>query len=268
MKKQSFITLLAIPFLAACGGSNSNNSLWSSEYTEIMKTNLNNNVLPYIELENATISFDSVKGSVDLTAPSVTSEQSGEYKKRLVADGYTEVVTECLVEQFTSKGFHTYNKSVEGGVLYVDLYCLNSYGSYSTSGEFNVNAYYYDINEEATSPLAWTNIDLRIMTTFLNNQTLLECDVNDKVVTYETYTQTVKVSAPYADAVDVNAYVEKMIDNGYTQVTTGYEDNGFYQTEKVIDANSTLVVQTYTYHNGVNLGVEGSFYIDAFIKTI
>ena len=267
MKKFSLITLLAIPFLAACNNTNTT-SPWSNDFQQIMNTNLNENLLPYIELNNITVSYDSLNGSVNITAPNATSEETSSYKNRLLSDGYTEVVVEALKVDYTSKGFHTFSKEVAGGIIYIDLYCLNSYNSYSTSGEFNVNAYYYEILEDETTPLVWTTVDKRIMTTFLESQTLVACDVKDKTVSYDSMSEAVKVSAPHAEESEVTTYVTAMTSAGYTQITTGYESIGFYQVEKTIDSDSKLVVQTYTYHDGINLGTSGNFYIDAFIQTI
>lgn len=265
MKKLCLILLTAIPFLASCQ-NNDVGIQWSKTDQDIMKTHLNNNYLPYIELDELTVSYNRENESVDVTAPNVTEATFSGYKTLLQNDGYTEVVTDCLKEQYTSKGFYTYSKSVSNGVLYVDLYCKDKNSDYTTYGQFNVNAYYYEITAGEVEPVVWTVVEKRIMTTYLDGNILPHCDIANNLVTYDTDGECVRITAPYASATSVQNYLSTLTSNGYTQIATGNEAIGFYQSELPLASSKTLVVQTYTYYNGVNLGTEGEFFVDAFIR--
>lgn len=265
MKKLNLIFLLTIPFLASCGNNNEA-SKWSSEYNEIMETHLNGNYLPYIEGEGLTLTYNRAEDAVVVDIPNVDETTFANYKTSLLNDGYSEVVVECLKENYTAHGFHTYSKSVNKGVLYVDIYCLNSDNEYKTKGDMNIDAYFYEIVAGEQEPIVWTVVEKRIMKTYLKGNVLPLCDVANAVVTFDEEGHCVRISAPYASEESVQTYIQTLTTNGYTKVTTGNENIGFYQCELEIDTTTTLVVQTYTYHNQTNLGTSGEFFVDAFIE--
>lgn len=265
MKKIKLLSLLMLPFLVACN-SGATTSLWSETNIEIMEEHLSGNVLPYIELEGLTVTYNRSNTSVDLYAPSVTKATFDSYKSKLTGDGYTEVITDCLKDQYTSKGFHTYTKIVNTGVLYVDLYCLNANSQIAIGGSFNANAYFYEIVAGENEPIVWTVVEKRIMSTYLEGNILPYCGIANNSVTYDSVGENVRIYAPHADQDDVRGYLSTLTSNGYVEVTTGYEDVGFHEVNLTLSANKTLVVQVYTYSNGVNLGLEGEFYADAFIR--
>ncbi|MBR2505827.1 MAG: hypothetical protein IKB70_02650 [Bacilli bacterium] len=262
----------ALLLLASCGGSSS--TLWNEEDALIMKTHLNGHYLPFIQLDELTVEYNREKDCVSLNAPFISVEQLDAYQQTILDNGYQEVIEDCLIEQYTSLGLHTFTKSVDNGIIYIDTYAKDGY-EISTSGEFHADAYFYDIVAGENEPISWTVVEERIMETYLYGYVLPECEVANNIVTFEPYIDsdeytpdeekgTVTISAPYASSKEVQTYLSKLIDAKFVSVTTGYEDKGFFEVKLGIDEYIELHVQVYTYENDTYIGTSGEFYADAF----
>lgn len=269
--KKILLVLPALFTLISCGETS---NLWSDQDEEIMKTHLNNNLLPYISLDGIGATYNREKKCVSITATEEISEDKmKKYGQYVENDGYTKIEEECLKEDFTSKGFYTYSKSVNQGIIYIDVYSIMG-GSYNLSGgEFHVDAYFYEITVGEQEPITWTVVDERIMTTYLQGTILPYCDIANNVVTFSEYETphedpnekgTVIITAPYATSNEVANYLTTLKETGFEEITL--DEKYIYEVKKTINENYDLYVQLYTYTDEGYLADSGEFYADAWIQ--
>ena len=224
--KKVLMLVPAVLLLASCGGKPS--SLWNENDADIMNTHLNGNYLPFIQIDDLSVSYNREKECVSLTAPNITVDELDAYNLEIVNNGYTEIIEDCLLEDYTSLGLHTYSKTVNNGVIYIDTYAKDGY-EISTSGEFHADAYFYEIVAGENEPIEWTVVEERIMKTYLYDYVLPECQVANNIVTFEPYSNTdeytpneekgtVTISAPYASASEVQTYIDTLVSQSFTKI--------------------------------------------------
>ena len=269
--KKILLVLPALFTLISCGKTT---NPWSKQDEDIMRTHLNDNLLPYIALDGLTATYNREKKCVSLTATEeIDQEKMTKYGRHIENDGYTKIDEECLKENFTSLGFYTYSKPVDQGIIYMDVYSIKN-NSYSVDGgDFHVDAYFYEITVGEQEPVTWTVVEERIMTTYLDGTILPYCDIANNVVTFEEYSEphqdpnekgTVIITAPYATSNEVNTYLTTLKTAGFEEIDL--EESYIYEVKKTIRDDYDLYVQLYTYTAEGYLAESGEFYADAWIQ--
>lgn len=273
--KKHLLLLVPVLLLASCTGAGSS---WNIDDATLMNEHLNGYEIPYIHLERLTVSYNRELDCISIDAPEATNEQFENYKNNVEKEGYVEIKHPCLNDLYTSLGLHTYSKNVAGGVIFLDVYCIED-DRYSTNGEFNIDAYFYEIVSGEYTPYTWTVVDKRIMTTFLDGFIMPNCNIANNQVYFEEYISskddtpyaekgTVIIEAPHATQTEVQTYIDILKKDGFESVTTGSEDIGFFEVKKQHSDEYEVHVQLYTYYDEIHLGLEGIFYADVFCKKI
>lgn len=270
--KKSGLLLLPVMLLASCAGSSSN---WGIDEATLMSEHLNGYEIPYIHLERLTVSYNRELDCLSIDAPDISKDEFDEYKETVKNENYEEILHPCLEDKYTNQGWHTYSKNVSGGVIYLEIYCKNDEGRISTHGNFNIDAYFYEITPGEFTPVTWTVVDKRIMSEYLdgyimpnsniaNNQVYFEDNIYEDENTPDAEKGTVVIEAPYASQSEVQTYIDVLKREGFTSVATGREDIGFFELKKSHSEEYDVHVQLYTYYDEIHLGLEGVFFADVY----